>query len=193
MRGSTTEPPDLSGAASVTVALVADTHGHLDARVAALAARCDAVVHAGDVGAGAVLNALAACSAPLLAVRGNNDVPASWPNREGHLAEALPGAARLLLPGGQLVIVHGDAWPAARRHRGLRRRFPEARAVVYGHSHRLAVDDAAFPWLLNPGAAGKTRTFGGPSCLLLKATPLRWAVASHRFPLPARPLARSAP
>jgi len=171
---------------------VADTHGQLDARVARLAVRCDAVAHAGDVGARAVLDALAARSAPVLAVRGNNDVPAGWPDGEPALAETLPAVARLLLPGGEVVLVHGDAWPAARRHRGLRTRFAEARAVVYGHSHRLTVDESVLPWLLNPGAAGRSRTFGGPSCLLLRATHRRWEVTAHRFPLPARPLLRRA-
>jgi len=189
MHPSIAESLDLSDASSATVALVADTHGQLDARVADLAARCDAVVHAGDVGGRAVLAALTADSTPLLAVRGNNDVPEKWPAGEGHLALALPAAAQLLLPGGELALVHADAWPAAHRHHRLRALFPEARAVAYGHSHRLAVDDEALPWLLNPGAAGRSRTFGGPSCLLLRATFHHWEVEVHRFSLPVRPLA----
>jgi hypothetical protein len=37
------------------------------------------------------------------------------------------------------------------------------------------------PWVLNPGAAGRTRTYGGPSCLLLIAGETDWKVEVHRF------------
>ena len=57
-----------------------------------------------------------------------------------------------------------------------------ARAVVYGHTHRLLCDQLEEPWVLNPGAAGQVRTFGGPSCLVLHAEPLAWHVESIRFP-----------
>lgn len=39
----------------------------------------------------------------------------------------------------------------------------------------------ATPWVLNPGAAGRSRTFGGPSCLLLAAASDGWEVTLHRF------------
>ncbi|HSX59351.1 MAG TPA: metallophosphoesterase family protein [Tahibacter sp.] len=55
------------------VLIVSDTHGLIDARIAALAQGCDAVVHGGDVGAAGVLAALGA-SLPdgrVTAVRGN--------------------------------------------------------------------------------------------------------------------------
>ncbi|MFM1890995.1 MAG: hypothetical protein RLZ44_72, partial [Pseudomonadota bacterium] len=42
----------------------------------------------------------------------------------------------------------------------------------------------AIPWVLNPGAAGRSRTFGGPSCLLLHAGARVWRVETHRFPPP---------
>jgi hypothetical protein len=35
--------------------------------------------------------------------------------------------------------------------------------------------------VLNPGAAGRTRTYGGPSCLLLIAGETDWKVEVHRF------------
>ena len=62
----------------VRVLIVADTHGHLDLRVAAFAADCDVVVHAGDVGADEVLDRLASGGAAVHAVRGNNDVESKW-------------------------------------------------------------------------------------------------------------------
>jgi hypothetical protein len=170
----------------VTVALLSDTHGSLDPRVAELAAGCDHAVHGGDVGAAAVLDALQP-RGHLLAVSGNNDLPAKWPQDDLQVLAELPEEASLELPGGTLVVIHGHrAGAAARRHAWLRRHYPQARAVVYGHSHRLVCDLEAEPWVLNPGAAGRVRTYGGPSCLVLTATPARWDLAVHRFPLRGR-------
>lgn len=164
------------------VLLLSDTHGVVDPRIAALSSECDHVVHAGDIGSGAVLTALRP-RGQLVAVRGNNDIAAKWPRGESALLESLPEMAELQLPGGLLVVLHGDraGGSAARRHLWLRARFGATRAVVYGHSHRLCIDDGQLPWLLNPGAAGRSRTYGGPSCLLLEASAYLWRVESLRF------------
>jgi uncharacterized protein len=163
------------------VLLLADTHGHIDARIAALARGCDLVVHAGDVGNAAVLDALRRGGARVAAVRGNNDVASKWPRGDRHALDTLEDEAHVELPGGMLVAVHGDRYAPATRHARLRRDYSDAHAVVYGHSHRLVIDDGAIPWILNPGAAGRARTYGGPSCLVLDARPRAWHVESHRF------------
>ncbi|MBL8297318.1 MAG: metallophosphoesterase family protein [Rhodanobacteraceae bacterium] len=160
------------------VLIVADTHGSVDARIAALARGCDLVVHGGDIGDAAVLGALG-CA--VVAVRGNNDVASKWPQQQRCLLDALPEQAEIDLPGGRLAVVHGDRWPTRGRHAALRRAFAAARAVVYGHSHRLLVDQELQPWLLNPGAAGRARTHGGPSCLLLEASAQEWCVVPQRY------------
>jgi putative phosphoesterase len=163
------------------VLLVSDTHGQLDERIAALARGCDIVVHAGDVGNAAVLEALRAGGAEVFAVRGNNDVASKWPRSERAVLDALEDETCVELPGGMLIAVHGDRYAPATRHARLRRDYPEARAVVYGHSHRLVIDDGASPWILNPGAAGRARTYGGPSCLLLDARAKVWRIEGKRF------------
>ncbi|GMV31930.1 MAG: phosphoesterase [Rhodanobacteraceae bacterium] len=160
------------------VLIVSDTHGAIDARIAELARACDAVVHGGDVGTAGVLALL---GERVTAVRGNNDVTAKWTAGERDVLVTLPERAELDLPGGRLVVVHGDRWPSRDRHAALRRAFPAARAVVYGHSHRLAVDVGMQPWILNPGAAGRARTYGGPSCLLLDVTVHEWRVGIQRY------------
>lgn len=160
------------------VLILSDTHGRVDARIAGLARDCDAVVHGGDVGSADVLDAL---GVHVIAVRGNNDVAAKWPAAGHARLAALPAQATLDLPGGRLVVVHGDRWPPRGRHTALRRAFADARGVVYGHSHRLAIDVETLPWVLNPGAAGQARTYGGPSCLLLDATPQVWQVVAQRY------------
>lgn len=165
------------------VAIVSDTHGVLDPRIAAVVAGCDLCVHAGDIGSAAVLRALAPRSGVVRAVTGNNDRPERWAAGERDLLACLAPEQRLDLPGGQLVVVHGHRVnPAAARHLRLRCRYAEARAVVYGHSHRLACDTDALPWVLNPGAAGRDRTHGGPSCLVLTAETTEWSVQAVRFP-----------
>lgn len=177
-------PPmaDLEAASRVRVAIVADTHGFLDPRIAAAVETHDCVVHAGDVGGAGVLEALCPKQGLVVAVRGNNDVPEKWSAGERRTLSALPETMLLALPGGALVVIHGDrSGKPADRHRRLRAGFPEARAVVYGHSHRRCIDKRARPWILNPGAAGRARAYGGPGLLSLTATPGRWLVRSVVF------------
>ncbi len=167
------------------VLLLSDTHGVLDPRVAELAQDCALAVHAGDVGASAVLDALTTAAGRALAVRGNNDVPGKWRGSLDDLA-ALPQVLDIPLPGGRLVVTHGDRQAARQRHARLRATYPDARAVLYGHSHRQVQDLDAPVWVLNPGAAGRARTFGGACCLVLVATTGGWRVDMHRFALPSR-------
>jgi len=163
------------------VLLLSDTHGVLDERIAALAAECDVAVHAGDVGNADVLEALRSACPRVVAVRGNNDVTSKWPRGERDALDALEEGADVELPGGVLSATHGDAYAPKTRHARLRAAFPHARGIVYGHSHRLVIDDAQTPWVLNPGAAGRARTYDGPSCLVLYASMKTWRVEAKRF------------
>lgn len=112
------------------VAVVADTHlrrtskRSLPGRVHELAAASDLVLHAGDVVDGLVLEQLRA-HAPVHAVLGNND---------GDLLGQLPETLELTLDGVRTAMIH-DSGPAKGRERRMRRRFPDADVVVFGHSH----------------------------------------------------------
>lgn len=173
----------------IRVALLADTHSYLDPRVEALVASCDLAVHGGDIGNAGVLARLKPLLGRVIAVLGNNDVSRKWQEHERQLLESVPEQAELTLPGGTLIVIHGHQTTARERHERLRRRFPQARAVVYGHSHRLVADRESEPWVLNPGAAGRERTFGGPSCMILTAANRFWGLQIKRFEplnLPAR-------
>lgn len=169
------------------VALLADTHGFLDPRVAAVAREAELVIHAGDIGSADILDELAAGGGRVVAVTGNIDDPPRWP-ADGHgVVERLPATMEVPLPGGILAIEHGHRFPARTRHRRLREAHPQAAAVVCGHSHHRTVDRADIPWILNPGAAGRSRAYGGPGCLLLFARARGWRVEIRRFePLPRR-------
>ena len=163
------------------VLILSDTHGYLDPRIASLARDADYAVHAGDVGGTDVLMGLRPRYS-MLAIRGNNDVVAKWAAEGLAALSALPDEATLQLPGGTLVAVHGHRHgPPKRRHERLRRAYPNARCIIYGHSHRAICDLEKTPWVLNPGAAGRARTFGGPACLVLTATSKRWTIAPRRF------------
>lgn len=164
------------------IIILSDTHGVLDARIAQEALRSDVAVHAGDIGGAAVLRSLRP-RRELVAVRGNNDTVHKWRAEERRDLQALPAERVVDLPGGLLVVVHGDAHgPPGSRHRRLRESYPQARLIVYGHSHRLVVDREREPWVLNPGAAGRSRTYGGPSCVLLSIAGSRWQLRLLRFP-----------
>lgn len=164
------------------VTLIADTHGFLDPRIKDVIADSDIAVHAGDVGGADVLLSMQPREM-VVAIRGNNDVADKWPTNERNVLETMQREAVLDLPGGTLAVAHGDMnVKATERHQTLRERYPNARAVVYGHSHKLCVDQDDKPWVLNPGAAGRTRTYGGPACLVLHIRGTRWDVEEIQLP-----------
>lgn len=166
----------------IRVALLSDTHGVLDGRIAEVIQGSDWIVHAGDIGNAEVLHHLARLGDKVVAVRGNNDTPSRWPDGDHEILNALPYERSIELPGGEMMVVHGHRLnPASQRHHRLRRCYPQVRAVVYGHSHRLVEDLEEAPWILNPGAAGRARTYGGPSCLLLHIKAEQWHVEHYRF------------
>jgi uncharacterized protein len=123
--------------------VLADTHAPrrwrvCPPRVAEHLRVADRILHAGDVCPAAVLAELAEY-APVTAVLGNNDGPdvAEW---------GAPSIAELDLDGLKVSMVH-DSGAAAGRLTRLRRRFPGADLVVFGHSH-IPLDESA------PGAPG---------------------------------------
>ena len=159
--------------------VVSDTHGYIDKRIAELSNTCDIAIHAGDILAPLDLVQLKPKSGKIYAVRGNNDLIL---NSEESLD--LPDQFLLSLPGGKLCVEHGHRiWDTKNYHHRLRQKHQqhEARAIVYGHTHRLVCDKDKRPWVLNPGAAGKVRTYGGPSCLILTVCKNRWQVKPLRF------------
>lgn len=171
----------------VRLILVSDTHGRIDPRIARLSADCDVAVHAGDIMADQVLKDLKPRSGQVYAVRGNNDLPRTFSNPRS--LERLPDQWLLHLPGGVLCVEHGHRIrETADYHQRLRNKHGPhgARAIVYGHTHKLNCDTARSPWVLNPGAAGRVRTHGGPSCMILTARKRRWDVKCFRFE-PDRP------
>ena len=116
---------------TLQVAVLSDTHSprfwkSCPAAVAAQLVDADLILHAGDVCTADVLAELSAY-APVHVVMGNNDRPevAEW---------GAPPTLELDLHGLSVAMLH-DSGPAAGRTARLRRRFPRADLVVFGHSH----------------------------------------------------------
>jgi putative phosphoesterase len=103
----------------------------------------DRILHAGDFSTVAVLGELRRLGPPVIAVCGNVE--------EDALREQLPTRVEVELEGVRLGMVH-DGGPRATRLRRLRERFPDAAAVVFGHSHvPLLEHDGSFQ-IFNPGS-----------------------------------------
>ncbi len=103
----------------------------------------DLILHAGDFVSVAALNELRALGPPLHAVHGNVD--------EEALRRLLPETRVVDAEGVRIGMVH-DAGPAGGRLDRLRRRFPDADAVVFGHSHIPLREEAAGFQIFNPGS-----------------------------------------
>lgn len=166
--------------ATVKVGILSDTHGYLDSRIAEVIRECDYAIHAGDIMGAHVLSQLRPRQS-VIAVAGNNDFPAMWDKSEATIVSALPSTSQMELPGGLVKIEHGHRFGAYPDHDQLRWDYAEARLVVYGHTHKRVIDQNAEPWVVNPGAAGKERTKGGPSCLILNASESEWIIETVLF------------
>ena len=122
----------------IRIGLIADTHGLLRPQALVALEGCDAILHAGDVGEGDILEALGAL-APTHAVAGNCDDLPTLPLELVHLA----GPARILLH-------HG--------HRAVDEAARAPDVVVTGHTHApLVRRDPGGPLRVNPGSAGPRR------------------------------------
>ena len=137
----------------MVVGVISDTHMPRgsrrlpDACVERLRA-ADAILHAGDLMAREVLEALQTLGPPVHAVRGNVD--SSW------LIARLPLMLTVELDGVRVGMVH-DAGPRPGRMLRLRRSFSDAQAVVFGHSHiPLHEEDDGFQ-IFNPGSPTERR------------------------------------
>jgi hypothetical protein len=137
----------------VQIAVISDTHLPRGSRrlpddCVARLKTADLIVHAGDLMALSVLRELQ-CWAPVAAVHGNVD--------DAELRAALPAVATLEVDGARIAVIH-DAGPAKGRLERLRRRFPEADAAIFGHSHLPLHERAEDGFqIFNPGSPTERR------------------------------------
>ncbi|MDP9228498.1 MAG: metallophosphatase family protein [Actinomycetota bacterium] len=134
------------------MAVIADTHmprgdRRLPDRCLELLSGADLIVHAGDFSQASVLEQLRSLGA-VVAVHGNVD--------SAELREQLPEAVSFEAGGATIGVVH-DAGPAKGRMERLRARFPEADAVIFGHSHLPLHESRDGFQIFNPGSPTERR------------------------------------
>ena len=126
----------------MTIGVISDTHGLLRPQAVEVLRGSDRILHAGDVGAPEILEALKQI-APVTAIRGNVDT-APW-------ASILPLTEVVEISGTSIYMLHDLAQLDLK---------PEAagfRVVIYGHSHKPKIEEKNGVLYFNPGSAGPRR------------------------------------
>lgn len=174
---------DFSTPSKMKVGILSDTHEEVDEQILAIISDCDIAIHAGDIGNSSVLYSLHPKTGHVIAVAGNNDKPYLWDFKDWQLVKNLPHVMELSLPGGSLVVEHGHKHDMHRPdHKDLRLAHPQAKLIVYGHTHIQVIDeDEPDNLVLNPGAAGYTRNKGGASCVVLTIDNNDWNYEVFKF------------
>ncbi len=124
---------------SVTVGIIADTHGYLHQEVMEILDTCDYILHAGDFAEEQILDELR-FHANLYVVRGNSD---------GWWADYLAEKQVFRIEGLNFVLIHN------RRFAGPE--ADDADVVVYGHTHHYSAEYVGRTLWLNPGSCGLSR------------------------------------
>jgi putative phosphoesterase len=125
-----------------TVGVISDTHGLLRPEAVAALTGVERIIHAGDIGDRAVLDALGRL-APVSAVRGNND--------RGGWAREIPETEVVEIGGMALYVLHDL------HELGLDPRAAGFAAVIAGHSHQPRQEERDGVLYFNPGSAGPRR------------------------------------
>jgi uncharacterized protein len=122
--------------------VISDTHGLLRPEALRALRGSDRILHAGDVGAPEILEALAQI-APVTAIRGNVDTE-PW-------ASILPATEVVNAGGVSIFMLHNlaqlDLKPAAAGFH----------VVIYGHTHHPKMEEKNGVLYFNPGSAGPRR------------------------------------
>lgn len=153
---------------TTNVLLIADTHlregqaERLLVRIADELTAANVIMHAGDITDASILDALATHvpDERVHAVLGNNDHGLELPE---HVTVDVDGCA--------VAMIH-DSGAAAGRAGRLRRWFPDADVVVFGHSHLpwhevdVRESDGRVQHHVNPGSAMQRRR--APTCTVAR-------------------------
>lgn len=133
------------------LAVVSDTHAATDHRLRGrtleAVREAELVVHAGDFTSGRVLDAFLGEAERFFGVAGNSD--------DATVCDRLPPARTFEFVGVRFAVTHTRRGGATALELFGRER--DADVVVFGHSHRPAVDDSGAVALLNPGSHAEPR------------------------------------
>jgi putative phosphoesterase len=135
------------------IAIIADTHlPKSNRRLPDLCVErlreADLIVHAGDFSELSVLREVQSYG-QLIAVHGNADAP--------DVRAELPRSCHIDADGASIAVVHNGG-PASGRIERLHHRFPDADAVIFGHSHIPLHETAPDGFqIFNPGSPTERR------------------------------------
>lgn len=135
------------------LAILSDTHmprgsRAIPAKGLELCASADAILHAGDLSTLEVLYDLQQIGPPVYAVHGNVDGP--------EVRRALPPTRTETFAGATFAMLHIPG-PSENRAERLRRTFPSAGAVIFGHTHMPEHVHLGDFQIFNPGSPTERR------------------------------------
>ncbi len=162
----------------LTIGIIADTHipdrtSQLNPKALTILSEAvvAAILHAGDICAPDVLEQLGDI-APVYAVQGNRDV---W------RLSNLPMKLSLEFEGVKIGLTHGHGglanylsqklsyfvagYQITKFQAGLRREFPQAKVIVFGHTHRCENTWSQGVLIFNPGQASQFRWVRAPASI----------------------------
>jgi putative phosphoesterase len=127
---------------SYLIGVISDTHSLLRPEAVSALYGSDLILHAGDIGDASIIKRLETIS-PVIAVRGNVDILPSL--------SRYPAKKIINIGGVQILLVHNIS------DIGYKPEDKNIDIVVYGHSHKAAMETRNGVMYFNPGSAGKKR------------------------------------
>jgi hypothetical protein len=124
------------------IGVISDTHGLLRPAAVEMLEGAEHILHAGDIGAPAILEALREI-APVTAIRGNID--------EGGSCAFLPATELVELDSRSIYMLHDV------KQLDLNPEAAGISAVIFGHSHKPLIEQRRGVLFLNPGSDGPRR------------------------------------
>jgi uncharacterized protein len=124
------------------IGVISDTHGLLRPEAIEALLGSDLILHAGDIGTPEILEELSTI-APVVAVRGNNDVGA-W-------ARTIPESETIAIENVSIHLLH------IAKDLKLDPKTAGVQVVISGHSHKPSIEEREGILFLNPGSAGPRR------------------------------------
>lgn len=146
------------------IGVISDTHGLMREEALDALRGSELILHAGDIGSAAVLDALQQL-APVVAIRGNNDADA-W-------AAHLPEQEEVTIGAHRIMLIHDRKTLRFGRHAA------HPQIVISGHSHKPLIETLEGVLYLNPGSAGPRRFSLPVSVAQLQLEPTTAQAAIH--------------
>ena len=163
------------------ITVISDTHGIIDDEITSVLSDSDIIVHAGDIMSTSIIKKLKTYCKRVIAVAGNNDLPERYSAKEDKkIISELKTVEQFSINNELVTVEHGDRFGNHPSHDDLRMAYPDSKLIIYGHTHNQVCDKSTTPWVVNPGAAGHTRTNdGGPCYMQILIDNDDWEIQSH--------------